>query len=63
MKTKVVLKSKTNCEKQDNKNNKDDKNDEDFKKLFMKSVLLSLLEDKKINQTQYEECKKRLDIF
>ena len=53
MKTKIILESQNEYAKQENKK---------FEKEYMKAILLALLEDKKINRTQYEECKKRLKI-
>lgn len=54
MKTKVVLESQNDNAKQKNK---------DFEVQYMRAMLIALLEDKKITQAQYEECKKRLEII
>lgn len=53
MKTKIILESQNEYAKQENK---------DFGKEHMKAMLIALLDDKKINRAQYEECKKRLKI-
>ena len=54
MKTKVILESQNNYAKQENK---------DFEAQYMRAMLIALLEDKKITQAQYEECKRRLKII
>lgn len=53
MKTKVISDSKNEYAKQENK---------EFEKLYMKAILIALLEDKKICREQYDECKRRLKI-
>ena len=53
MKTKVILESQNEYAKQENK---------EFKKVYIKAMLIALLEDKKINKAQYDECKRRLKI-
>ncbi|MCH5315879.1 MAG: hypothetical protein J1E81_08195 [Eubacterium sp.] len=53
MKTKVILENQNDYAKQENK---------DFETLYMRAMLLALLEDKKITKVQYEECKRRLKI-
>lgn len=53
MKTKVILESQNEYAKQENK---------EFEKVYMKAVLMALLEDKKICKAQYDECKRRLKI-
>ncbi len=53
MKTKVILEIQNDYTKENNK---------DFEKLYMKAMLLALLEDKKISRVQYDECKIRLKI-
>lgn len=53
MKTKVISDSQNEYAKQENK---------EFEKAYMKAMLLALLEDKKINNAQYDECKRRLKI-
>lgn len=53
MKTKVISDSQNEYAKQENK---------EFEKLYMKAILIALLEDKKICREQYDECKRRLKI-
>lgn len=53
MKTKVILESQNEYAKQENK---------EFEKVYIKAVLMALLEDKKISKAQYDECKRRLKI-
>ena len=53
MKTKVIMESQNDYAGQENKN---------FERQYMKAMLLALLEDKKINRVQYDECKRRLKI-
>lgn len=53
MKTKVILESHNECAKQENK---------EFEKTYMRSMLIALLEDKKISKAQYDECKKKLRL-
>lgn len=53
MKTEVILEKQSDFAKQENK---------EFENAYMKAMLLALLEDKKINNAQYDECKRRLKI-
>lgn len=53
MKTKVILEGQNEYAKQENK---------EFKKQYMRALLIALLEDKKISKPQYDECKRRLKI-
>lgn len=53
MKTKIILESQNEYAKQENK---------EFEEVYMRAMLLALLEDKKISKAQYDECKKRLKI-
>ena len=54
MKTKVVLESQNDYAKQKNKN---------FEAQYMRTMLIALLEDKKITKAQYEECKRKLKLY
>ena len=54
MKTKFILGSQNDYAKQENK---------DFETLYMRAMLIALLEDKKITKTQYEECKRKLKLY
>lgn len=53
MKTKVILKRQNKYAKRENK---------EFEKMYMRSILIALLEDKKISKVQYDECKRRLKL-
>ena len=53
MRTKVIMESQNEYAKQENK---------EFEKQYMRAMLISLLEDKKISRAQYDECKRRLKI-
>lgn len=53
MKTKVILEGQNKYAKQNNK---------EFEKVYMRAMLIALLEDKKITKAQYDKCKRRLKI-
>lgn len=53
MKTKIILNGENENARQSNK---------EFEKQYMRAVLLSLYENKMLNDRQYEECKRRLKI-
>ena len=53
MKTKIIFENQNDYAKDKNK---------EFEGQYMKAILLALLEDRKINQAQYDECKRRLKI-
>lgn len=53
MKTKVILESQSDYAEQENKK---------FEKEYIKAMLIALLQAGKINQSQYDECKRRLKI-
>lgn len=53
MKTKIILNGENENARRSNK---------EFEKQYMRAVLLSLYENKMINDQQYEECKRRLKI-
>ncbi len=53
MKTKIILNGENENARQSSK---------EFEKQYMRAVLLSLYENKMINDRQYEECKRRLKI-
>lgn len=53
MKTKVILENQNKYAKQENKK---------FEKAYMRAMLISLHEDKKISKSQYDECKRRMKI-
>ncbi len=55
MKTKIIFENQ-------NENAVQKSKDKNFKKLISKSIFLSLLEEGLINQKQYEECLKKLEI-
>lgn len=54
MKTKVILESHNEYAKEENKK---------FEKVYMRAMLLALLEEKKIDKAEYDECKNRLKII
>lgn len=53
MKTKIIFENQNDCAKDKSK---------EFEGQYMKAILLALLEGGKINQAQYDECKRRLKI-
>lgn len=53
MKTKVIMEGQNKYANQENK---------EFEKVYMRAMLIALLENKKISKAQYDECKRRLKI-